>query len=223
MVALRSPARFPTSAAPLGAHWGWARPAVSIQPAAAFAICVAIGAGNDILFHLVRGTYAIYVIDYALKALMLLVAWRASETLAPVPARRDPWPLEQEMLVLCFVVGVGGSALGATLGPSCRLFEWPAIASPTLRAADLSLGLLLSAGAEELAYRRLALAVLPFSPRANVVVGALIFGFVHWGAGPGSVIAATLCGLAFGYAYRRTGSLFVPILAHYLVNLALFA
>jgi membrane protease YdiL (CAAX protease family) len=216
MAATHPSARFALPAEPLGAARGIS------GPAAAFAISVALGLGNDLLFNLVRGGLAIYLIGYALKATILLIAWRAVAAVPPMPARGDPWPVEQDMLLLCCAVGIGTSVMGVVLDPGWRLFEWPRIASPALRAFDLSAGLLLNAAAEELAFRRLALAVLPFAPRTNLVVSALIFGLIHWGAGLGSVLSGIACGLAFGYAYRRTGSLFTVILAHYVVNLALF-
>src|SRR5262245_60479750 len=134
-------ARFPEPIVPIGRG--------ASAPAVAFAICVAIGLGNDLLFNLVRGSLAMYPIDYALKATVLLIAWRAAATLRPVPARGDPWPAEQDMLLLCCAVGIGTSVMGVVLDPGWRLFEWPRIASPALRVFDLSAGLMLNAAAEE--------------------------------------------------------------------------
>src|SRR5258706_10856855 len=101
-----------------------------------FAFCLAILTGNDLLFHFVRGSYAIYGIDYLLKTIVLLIAWRAASTLPPALVRKDPWYTRLGILVLCFVFVFVASAAGIVLDPGWRLFEWPPIASPTLRIFD---------------------------------------------------------------------------------------
>lgn len=56
----------------------------------------------------------------------------------------------------------------------------------------------------------------------NLLASSLLFGLIHWGYGPGGIVAAAITGLAFGYTYQRTGSLSLVILAHYLVDVLLF-
>lgn len=50
------------------------------------------------------------------------------------------------------------------------------------------------------------------SVRTAIIVSALLFGLIH--GNPAQVPFAFCVGLALGYAYLRTGSLLVPILAH---------
>ena len=190
--------------------------------AAAFAACVAIGLGNDLLFNAVRGTQSIYLIDFALKALMLFVAMQAAQRLPPVRAQRPRWFLLLGALILCIVAGLLSEHIAPIIGDVWRLFEWPTITWPSLRAFDLTAGLLLNAAAEEFAYRRLALAVLPFGPRGNLIASAVLFGLVHWGNGLGYMMGAMLCGLCWGFAYQRTGSLALVIAAHYVVDFVIF-
>ena len=202
-----------------------ARAPVRFGPAAVatavLCIGVFVGLANDLLFNLLRGSYAIYLVDYVTKAALLGIAWPAAAALAPAPAQRRPWPIVAALLVSCVVVGVGAELAAAQL-EAWRLFEWPRIPWPHLRAFDLTAGLLLNAASEELIYRRIALAVLPFSARGNLVVSALLFGALHWGAGPGAILGGAITGLAFGYAYQRTGSLALVIIVHYLVDVVLF-
>lgn len=58
-------------------------------------------------------------------------------------------------------------------------------------------------------------------PRIGIIASALLFGFLHllsyWSVS--EFIAAFAFGLMAGYTYRRTGSLYVGMLAHILVNL----
>jgi membrane protease YdiL (CAAX protease family) len=192
------------------------------SPAVAFAACVAIGLGNDVLFNAVRGTQAIYPIDYALKALMLFVALKAVHRLSPVRGQRRRWFLLFGVLVVCIAAGLLSQHVAPIIGDAWRLFEWPPISWPFLRAFDLTAGLLLSAAAEELVYRRLALAVLPFGSRGNLVASAVLFGLIHWGNGLGIMAATTLSGFFWGFAYQRTGSLALVITAHYIVDFVIF-
>lgn len=54
------------------------------------------------------------------------------------------------------------------------------------------------------------------SVRTAIIVSALLFGLIH--GNPAQVPFAFCVGLALGYAYLRTGSLLVPILAHIVNN-----
>lgn len=57
-------------------------------------------------------------------------------------------------------------------------------------------------------------------PRAGIIASALLFGFLHLLSylSVSEFIAAVAFGIMAGYAYRRTGSLYVSITAHVLVN-----
>jgi membrane protease YdiL (CAAX protease family) len=53
---------------------------------------------------------------------------------------------------------------------------------------------------------------------AALAVGALMFGLAHFGGGLSYVIAATLAGLGYGWAFVRTRRLEAPMAVHFGVN-----
>ncbi|MGC8730310.1 MAG: CPBP family intramembrane glutamic endopeptidase [Candidatus Micrarchaeia archaeon] len=57
-------------------------------------------------------------------------------------------------------------------------------------------------------------------PRLGIILSAIIFAVPHFISylSISEFVAAFLFGLAAGYAYKKTGSLYVSILAHMLVN-----
>ncbi|MBI4968515.1 MAG: CPBP family intramembrane metalloprotease [Rhodospirillales bacterium] len=193
-----------------------------LSPRWALALCFLIGAGNDLLFWLARGSYAVYLIDYGSKLAVLALCWACWKAVPPAPRRDTTFSLALGLFLLAVAGGLLTGPLPDLLGRGWRLLSWPDITVPILRILDLSLGILLTAIAEELVYRRLAFAVLPGSPAAILVASSVLFGLIHWGEGYGAIVAATLAGVAFGLAWRRTGSLALVIAAHYLVDLILF-
>lgn len=109
--------------------------------------------------------------------------------------------------------------------PESILYRFPRIESDGLRIFDLTAGLALTAVVEELVFRRLFADVLgPLfrSEWAMVAASALLFGAIHWSAGIGSVVCAALAGVVLMVLMRRSGSLWPPVVAHYLTNLILF-
>lgn len=125
------------------------------------AYCMAVFVLNDLLFWLLKESYAIYLADYALRLLMLfplLVLWK---TLPPGPPRRMPgWSFPLLWLGLV-VFSQAIEPLSVFLGRGWHLFSWPQIENMWLWLFDLSFGLILVASVEEMVDRRLALAVLP--------------------------------------------------------------
>jgi membrane protease YdiL (CAAX protease family) len=181
-----------------------------------------IGMLNDVAFWAASGTYGTYLADYASKLVIL----------AALLFFRAQWPANPErrgspgLLVL---LGVGLTLFAVALDPMSewfphdwKLFSWPAIENRWLSALDLTLGLALTAFVEELLYRRLALAVLPGTSWQRLLLSSLLFGLIHWGQGYGNAIETALVGLAFAFAYQRTGSLALVIFAHYAVDVILF-
>ena len=71
----------------------------------------------------------------------------------------------------------------------------------------------------------LALKLLPARAAATaaVVLQALIFGVLHsYTDAPTYLLTAAAAGLAFGGAYAATRNLFVPVVAHFAVDLLAF-
>ncbi len=71
---------------------------------------------------------------------------------------------------------------------------------------------------EEMLFRGIILKFLlkKYPPRTAIIFSALIFGAYH--LNPWQFVGATLIGLYLGYIYWRTGSLFYPVLLHFLNN-----
>ena len=109
--------------------------------------------------------------------------------------------------------------------PESILYRFPRIESDGLRIFDLTAGLVLTAAVEELVFRRLFADIVgPLFRSEWPMVGAsaVLFGAIHWSAGIGSVVCAALAGVVLMVLMRRSGSLWPPVVAHYLVNLVLF-
>ena len=111
------------------------------------------------------------------------------------------------------------------LAPGMRLFIYPDIPDPAVYAFDLSAGLALTAVAEELAFRALMRRVLEKLTTSTVIivlVSALVFAAIHWSNGLGNLVISFIAGGLLMVLYLRTGSLWPPVVAHYLTNLILF-
>lgn len=78
---------------------------------------------------------------------------------------------------------------------------------------------------EELLYRSLLIGGLtPLVPSAVlIVVVGVVFGLLHTPQGTWGTLGATLAGILFGWLFVREGSLVLPVVAHYVANLAQIA
>ncbi|MGQ9490777.1 MAG: CPBP family intramembrane glutamic endopeptidase [Anaerolineae bacterium] len=90
--------------------------------------------------------------------------------------------------------------------------EWPGVLLALLPAAAL----------EELLFRSLPLGGLHWLIPAHWLMWplALAFGLLHWPQGSWGVVGATLAGIAFSLLFLRTGSIWAPLAAHYVMNAA---
>jgi len=94
-----------------------------------------------------------------------------------------------------------------------------------LYVLDLTLGLVLVSLHEELVFRKIgyhALKSVLHSEIMIILVSALIFGLYHWWRGAAGIIGAALYGLLAMPCYRRTGSLWPIVFAHFLVDYIAF-
>ena len=100
--------------------------------------------------------------------------------------------------------------------------------SPTRLAIFLGLGLFLWALYEELT-RALTLNVLwelvkpDWASKAVIAVSAIVFSLAYAYQGWGAMMAALLSGLLLGFFYQNKGRIIPMILAHFILNLAIFA
>lgn len=187
---------------------------------------------NDIGFILARTAPEWLAADYGSKvvALALILAIPALRRLA-----RD-WGDTATPLWLLALAAVASAGLIVAefrgfedrlnaLWPESALYRFPRIENDGLRIFDLTVGLALTAVAEELVFRRLFADIagpLFRSEWAMVAISAVLFGAIHWSAGVGSVVCAALAGVVLMVLMRRSGSLWPPVAAHYLANLILF-
>jgi uncharacterized protein len=56
-----------------------------------------------------------------------------------------------------------------------------------------------------------------------VVVTSLLFAAYHWWSGIGNICSTFLLGVVLMLAYRRLGTLWPVVLAHYFMDIAAFA
>jgi membrane protease YdiL (CAAX protease family) len=86
----------------------------------------------------------------------------------------------------------------------------------------VALALFSAALLEELLFRSLPLIGLSIwvSPWVLMWPLALLFGLLHWPQGPLGVVGTTFLGLGLSALYLVTGSLWVPVFAHWVLNLA---
>lgn len=90
---------------------------------------------------------------------------------------------------------------------------------------DLTLGLAMVSLHEELVFRKVgyhALKSVLHSEIVIVLVSALIFGLYHWWRGAPGILGAALYGLLAMPCYRRTGSIWPIVFAHFLVDYLAF-
>jgi uncharacterized protein len=133
------------------------------------------------------------------------------------------WTAAVTAIGLYLIVGPGRAMLA--LWPATHVGRIPIIADPTLRILDLSLGLLLVAASEEIAFRAIALPVFAdgFGSRiAAVAVTSVLFGFAHWSIGAGAIVQTALAGAALAVLTRATGSVWPAVVAHYVIDLVAF-
>lgn len=109
-----------------------------------------------------------------------------------------------------------------------NVFQWhffPPINDVKLKVFDLTAGLILVAVAEELIYRKLFLVVLlqyRFGNALIYLISSTVFALLHLNQSVQTAIGAFIAGLVLMYVYKKSGTLWVPIVSHYLVNLYFF-
>lgn len=113
------------------------------------------------------------------------------------------------LIVRVWGTDVYNDALLRAILPRSR-WEWTGLLLVLLPAALL----------EELLFRALPLAGLSWliAPRWLLWPLSVGFGLLHWPQGSWGVVGATLAGIVFGLLFLFTDSLWVPVAAHYILN-----
>ena len=169
--------------------------------------------------------------DYAGRIAALVI-------LAAIPAARAIAYRREKRRISLLEIGVWTAGLVLL----DRLSQWPrrlidatfpatiigTYPDPTgwLNTFDLVFGLALVAASEEIIFRRLlrnASQPCLGDGAFAILVTALVFGAHHWWSGIGNVLTAGAIGILFMVMYRRSGALWPVVLAHYLVDVVVFA
>jgi membrane protease YdiL (CAAX protease family) len=168
--------------------------------------------------------------DYAgrIAALVILAAFPAARAIAYRMEKRRITLVEAGVWIAGIVMldrlGQWPQRLINATFPATIIGKYP---QPTgwLNTFDLVFGLALVAASEEIIFRRLlrnASQSYLGDGAFAVLVTALVFGAFHWWSGIGNVLLATTIGILFMVMYRRSGSLWPVVLAHYLIDLIAF-
>lgn len=184
---------------------------------------------NDIGFIWATNAAQWLGVDYATKILVIGVI--VGHPMLRQSARGSvTWPRPMLIAVVGTLAVTVVSIVGLTwidnqgLDAATALQAFQGIDQTWLVIFDLTVGLALTAVAEELVFRRLYLETFAtILPRTSLyLVSAALFAAIHWSNGLGTVAGAFVIGLMLLWLTRRTGSLLPAIAAHYVINLVAF-
>lgn len=205
-----------------------AAPAIPLWFVVAFAVMVV-----SQLARLGQTTPAAWLVcDYAGRLGTLAVLWfgPAARAMAFTPQRLNiglvqaiAWAIGLASLYTIIDSPLRGfidaTVPGTTIGSYLASHGW-------LHAVDVTFGLALVAFQEEIYFRRCARAVVRNwlgDGFGMIIATSLLFAAYHWWTGLGNMVTAGLFGIGAMWLYRRAGSIWPVMLAHYLADLIVFA
>lgn len=191
---------------------------------------------NDFLYMRAETIGEWLAADYGSKVLVLVLILAFPDTRRALDGCWDAAALGRQdwRHLLAWTIAVTGLIVTAflylkppldALAPAAKLFVYPEINDPAVRVFDLTAGLVLTAVAEELAFRALMRRALErFSGNTAVIVltSASAFAAIHWSNGLGSLAVSFIAGGLLMVLYIRNGSLVPAVVAHYAADLILF-
>lgn len=205
-----------------------AAPAIPLWFVVAFAVMVV-----SQLARLGQTTPAAWLVcDYAGRLGTLAVLWfsPAARAIAFTPRRLNiglvqaiAWAIGLASLYTIIDSPLRGF-IDATV-PGTTIGSYPA-SHGWLHAVDVTFGLALVAFQEEIYFRRCARAVVRNwlgDGFGMIIATSLLFAAYHWWTGLGNMVTAGLFGIGAMWLYRRAGSIWPVMLAHYLADLIVFA
>lgn len=205
-----------------------AAPAIPLWFVIAFAVMVV-----SQLARLGQTTPAAWLVcDYAGRLGTLAVLWfsPAARAIAFTPRRLNiglvqaiAWAIGLASLYTIIDSPLRGF-IDATV-PGTTIGSYPA-SHGWLHAVDVTFGLALVAFQEEIYFRRCARAVVRNwlgDDFGMIIATSLLFAAYHWWTGLGNMVTAGLFGIGAMWLYRRAGSIWPVMLAHYLADLIVFA
>ena len=179
---------------------------------------------NDFGFIYTKTPISWLLFDYSCRVIVLgLIYYGYKKSLfTPTYIGLNPLP-KQEFFIHTFIL----TAISLLLFEyvidyiySGGFLDFPEITNNYLFVFDLTVGIALVALSEELLFRGLIYNRLP---RYKILISSILFGLIHWGSGFDSVLIATIIGVLFALSYKKTGSLYPAITAHFLVDFILFS
>lgn len=168
----------------------------------------------------------LYGADYASRiAVIAAFLWLGG--LALPTAQRKMGRGRAAVVAVATGLGVLVLSLGQELLPTpvewLQISRFPEIESDAFRLFDLTVGLALVAVAEELAFRRVFLGVWQANGwRWMTLASCAAFGLLHAPQGLYAVVGTAMAGWLLMIAYRTSGTLWVPVALHYVINLLVF-
>jgi membrane protease YdiL (CAAX protease family) len=178
------------------------------------------------------GDTDVYLIDYAQRALIIALGWAAltdgfRRALPPITDRVWLWAVGGAAAIIAVDTWTGGQDLRAAFDTA--LFpevSFPPLENEVWQAVDLTFGLVLVAVSEELVFRRLWADW--WNARGGGTAGlyagsSLVFGLLHLPQGLADTAVAVVWGVLLMYLYRRSRSLALVILVHFVVDLWYFS
>lgn len=200
------------------------------SPAFVFGLIVALFFANDIAFLAAVTPAQVYYADYGFK-LAAIAGIMAIPALRTAALKREVSLRKPAVIIATVSAAVVGYAVAEAIDQAVDrwtaatvLFRFPHITDPSFRWFDLTAGLALTAVVEELVFRKLfhALFAERFGVVGVVVASSVLFGLIHWSSGVGTMLTSCVIGVVFMMTMQRTGSALAVIVAHYLINFAIF-
>lgn len=170
----------------------------------------------------------LYLADYGARLVVIaLIVWAVGTASLRVGPRRPLAALGCAVLVVAATLFWDQLLIRSGLSFS-PLLDWryPAIFDPTLRWGDAVFGIVLVAISEELVFRLLPARIgnaKHWPTWGLYLVSMFLFAAIHLPQGFTKFLLAAGFGLMAMWLYRRFGSIWLPIGAHYTVDLVLFS
>lgn len=191
-----------------------------------FYTCIALFVVGWLKFQL--PPLGIYIADYVVRIAIIVIVLSATGFSAFHGRLTEPWKAVLFGLTVCWLMLQIENLIWALTPPLPWFIGWsfPIIDSPMLRWCDAIFGVALVAVSEELVFRYLPLRIgerRGWTPSRLYIVSVAAFAAIHAPQGFVRVLYSALFGMLAMVLYRRYGSLWVPVIVHFLVDFVLFS
>lgn len=189
---------------------------------------------NDFLFHYFEHNYIGFITTFYLSDLIviLLAAYSINSKIFSLSQYRLTILPFRQLILTSIALSLFGIlyfhyfeiSLSTELNTSA-LWHFPQYPSPTFKLIDLTLGLTLTAVAEELIFRGILIDYFSqkYSQIVSVCMSLILFGLIHWGSGSSAVLNAVIWAIPSTIFVLKYRSIYPTIIGHFLTNLMLFS